>query len=453
MAVTLANLKARCRDRADMPTEAFIDDDELTRYINIAYGELWDLCISSMGVNAFLDAYEDATIATQTEYGLPSDFFKFVGLDLKVGGVWHSLARFNHADRNKYTNSTDFFVDGKPRIRYNIKKTTFNLLPAPPDGYDFKMYYIPEYTLLSSDSDELDSNLPDTYANYIVVDVAAKMLMKEESDASELKQEKQFEIARIMAGGAREFDQPEATQDNDNTLFNLKIQCRYKADMLTDTLVSDTELEHYINQSYGELQDQLVKAYGNYYLLDVYTFSTVSGQKDYDLPDDFYKLGGVDAESGGEKYYIPRYNFQERTWHENDDIHTNLGSPYFYYTLYRDKLRLLPEPNEVVTVNLWYTKRLSSLTADSDTMSSNIIKDWSEYLLLDVAVKMLNKKLINADPNVVGQISAAMQGLQSRFIAQKNRLDIMIENRDWGSPQKVARTRELKRRTLFGRWR
>jgi len=449
---TLSELITETRDRADMPTEAFIDDTELTNMINRSYHTLYDMCILAMGVESFLDGYEFDTVATQTEYGLPSSFYKFVGIDLKTSGVWHSLARYNHSDRNKYLNSTDFFVDGKPRIRYNLKKNIFNLIPAPPDGYNCKVHYVPQITELATGTDSIDSAIPESFVEYIIVDVAAKMLIKEESPADELLQEKQQIMQKIQAAGLREFDTPEASQDADNTLFNLRIQARYKADMVTDQLVTDTEIDHYINQSYGALQDILVKAYGNYYFLDSYDFDTVVDQKDYDLPTNFYKLGGVEVTAGGEKYYIPRYNFQERNWHENDDITTRMGSPYFHYSLYKDKIRLLPAPEEVLSCTIWYTKRLNALTADSDSMSSIIIQDWSEYMLIEVAIKMLTKKLINADPNSAGPIQAAIDQLQNQLMIQKARLDQIVENRDWGQTETSTDARGLARRALWGRW-
>jgi len=452
MSVTLDDIMVNARQRADMPTTAFIGDAELKNLINQSYNALYDMCLQSMGVEAFLDGYAFATVAGQTAYALPTDFSKFVGLDMQYGSTWHSLARFSHADRNKYRNATEFFVDGKPRIRYNVKRTTVDLLPTPESAQNCWLHYIPEVTPLSNTSDKIDDAIPDSFTEFIIVDVAARMLIKEESDPSALLQEKQMIMQRIMGAGAREFDQPEASQDTDNTLFNLRIQARYKTDMIGDETVSDTEIDHYINQSYGVLQDLLVTAYGNHYFLDAYQFNTSSGQKDYDLPTDFYKLGGVDITSGGQVYSLSRYNFQERNWHENDDITTKLGSPYFHYDLMQRSIRLLPEPTEVLPVTLWYTKRLSSLSADSDAMSSIIIKDWSEMLLVDVAIKMLNKKLINASAAQAQQIGAAMANLQAQLGAQKGRLKEMAEIRDWGQPARVIDAKGIRMRNIWSRW-
>lgn len=452
MSVTLDDIMIQCRDRSNMPSDDFISNTELIRLINRSYQTLYDLCLDSMGAEAFLDGYEFSTVAGQTEYSVPDNFYKFVGLDLQYSSVWHTLTKYNHADRNKYRNATEFIVDGKPRIRYNVKKSTIDLLPTPESAHSCWLGYVPQLTALSNTSDLIDAGIPDSFTEFIVTDVAARMLIKEESDPSALLQEKQMIITKISATGSREFDVPEATQDSENTLFNLRIQARYKADMLTDKLVTDTELDHYINQSYGNLQDMLVRAYGNNYFLDGYEFSTTSGQKDYDLPTDFYKLGGVDMTSSGTTYQIPKYNFQERNWYENDSIHTKLGAPYFHYQIMQNSIRFLPEPEETINVTIWYTKRLSTLNNDSDSMSSIIIKDWSEYLLLDVAIKMLTKKIINANQTQIGQLQVVIQSLNTQFLKQQQRLIEMIQIRDWGQPETVVDAEGLDRTNIWGRW-
>lgn len=448
MSVTLDDIMVQSRERALMTNSQFIEDAEQIRLINRSYEELWDILIGVQDKNRFLDGYEFSTVIDQKEYSMPDNFYQFNGIDMKVSGVWHSLARFNHSDRNKYLNSTDTIVDGKPRTRYVVKNNRIDLLPVPTNICECNVHYIGQVTPLVNSSDKINADVIDAFVEYIIVDVAAKMKSKEQSDNMDLLQEKQVIIERINLGGNYDIATPEASQDDDNTLFNLRIQARYKSDMVNDQLVSDTELDHYINQSFGELQDQLVKAYDDHYFLDGYDFDTVSGQKDYSLPSDFYKLGGVDVIEGGEVYSLSKFNFQERSFYDSSYAVVNAGAPYFKYNLIGDEIRILPEPTAAHTMKLWYTKRLSSLSNDSDSMSSVIIQDWSEFLLLDVAIKMLSKKLINsAEPQ---KVQAALGELTNQKFTQQARLLEIAQNRDWGQPCTITDVRKTS--SLYGRY-
>ena len=77
-------------------------------------------------------------------------------------------------------------------------------------------------------------------------------------------------------------------------LEQLRVACRQRADMVNSTFITDAELNSYINASYFELYDLLVQKYGNDYYVQEYYFNLVGNQSRYDLPEDFFKLLGVD---------------------------------------------------------------------------------------------------------------------------------------------------------------
>jgi len=447
MAKTLDDIRIESRNRADMTGSEFVSDDELNRYINDSLGELYDMLVQEYGVDNFLDGYEFNTVVGQSRYDLPTDFYKFAGLDLQNSGTYYSLTRFAHSDRLLYRNASDFVVDGLPKHRYRLRKMHLDVLPAPEAIHSCVLHYIPQITELVNSSDVIDSAIVESWLEFVHVDAAIKMLIKEESDVQEMLMTKQALTQRIRASAqGRDIDVPEVAPDAGETLFNLRIQARYKANMLgkgttlNSDLVSDRELTHYINNSLGELHDYLIKAYEGQYFVDSYQFATVSGQKDYNLPDDFYKLGGVDVLVGGQIFPLTNYNFQERNLYENDSITTYLGAPYFRYHIQSNSIRLLPLPDSVHTITLWYSKSHTSLTSDTDVISNVLVKEWMEFVIIDAARKMLQKVSIGAPQQQLQSIQGAIQALsvqKSEFLA---RFEQMISFRDWGKPETITDT-------------
>ena len=49
--VTLADIKLRSREMADMVNSQFVSDDELKRYINASIQELYDVLIERFGTD------------------------------------------------------------------------------------------------------------------------------------------------------------------------------------------------------------------------------------------------------------------------------------------------------------------------------------------------------------------------------------------------------------------
>ena len=189
--VTLAVLKTRARQRADMEDSEFISDSELLSYINSSYAELYDLLVAS---------YEDYhvgnpvefTISSGNTYTLPSDFYKLRAIDYKVDGSnYAAMRRFVFADRN--SNERSRTVDTE--MKYRIVGNKIYIEPSSNANGDYRIWYTPSITLLSTDSDTIDGI--NGWEEYVVVDAAIKMLNKEESDTRHLDMEKQSLMQRI----------------------------------------------------------------------------------------------------------------------------------------------------------------------------------------------------------------------------------------------------------------
>jgi hypothetical protein len=206
--VTLLSVRNQAKYRADMVSSSFVADAEWNSYIANSYKELYDLLISAYG-----NDYSVATPATfQTDgtndkYALPDGtlysaapaFYKLLGVDLQVQGgqIWQTLKPFNFAERNRYAPYGVQSLYRNTAIRYRLTGSNIWFTPLPQSGLTIQLWYIPEPTTLSADTDTFDG--VSGWEEYVIIDAAIKALQKEESDVSVLMAQKQAMISRIQA--------------------------------------------------------------------------------------------------------------------------------------------------------------------------------------------------------------------------------------------------------------
>lgn len=175
------------------------------------------------------------------------------------------------------------------------------------------------------------------------------------------------------------------------TLLELKTRARHRADMQTSQFVTDSELTDYINASIAELHDILIQSYGSDYYVNETNFNTVVNQESYDLPADFYKLRGVDAKVNNTRYLtLERYNFNERNRYEDFGVWDLNGVATIRYRLLGSKIRFTPVPDRDVAVRLFYVPMATVLVNDTDELTD--FNQYSEYVIVDAAIKMLAKE-------------------------------------------------------------
>jgi hypothetical protein len=214
------------------------------------------------------------------------------------------------------------------------------------------------------------------------------------------------------------------------TLLALRTAVRQRSDMVNDQFISDSELTSYINQSYFELYDILVQKYGdNYYVANPYSISTDGSNQLYSLPTDFYKLLGVDLalSNTADSYVTIRpFNFTDRNRYAVPNFQSFYGVTNMRYRLNGDKLWLTPTPASGQTIKVWYVPRLTTLSADGDTVDG--ISGWTEYIIVDACIKALAKQ----------ESDVTVFALQKAELIK--RIESAAENRDAGNPATVGDT-------------
>jgi len=210
--VTLSSLRTQARQRADMENSGFIKDSELNGYINSSYAELYDILVSK-----FEDYHTKTASATisgsSTSFPVPSDFYKLRGVDRLISGTeYYSLPKWNFAERNFRDRSIISNVYGHSDLSYRLITNSVEIVPTQRAAGTYRIWYVPHYTQLSLDADTLDG--VNGWEEYIVVDAAIKMLIKEESSTTALEGIKESIRQRIETMAAnRDFDQPESITD------------------------------------------------------------------------------------------------------------------------------------------------------------------------------------------------------------------------------------------------
>jgi hypothetical protein len=209
------------------------------------------------------------------------------------------------------------------------------------------------------------------------------------------------------------------------TLAELRLQARQRADMENSKLVSDSELNSYINNSIAELHDILCEAYSSDYYVKTNTFFVTTGVDSYALPSDFYILKGVDLRIDNQDFItVKPFNFNERNRYSELGAWDLAGVTNVRYRIIGNNIVFNPIPDRNAEIKLWYVPVATRLINNSDTLDD--LNAFSEYVIVDAAIKMMQK-----EESDVSVLLTQKQLLEKRI---RDRAQI----RDAGSPQSIS---------------
>lgn len=227
----------------------------------------------------------------------------------------------------------------------------------------------------------------------------------------------------------------------------IRYQAKLKADKLNSQFLTTDEWNFNINQSMFELYDILVTKYGDdYFVAAPYVFST-TGAANYSLPDGsasfqvngstapaLYKLIGVDCGvSVGNNAFVtlPRFNWIDRNKFIYPQLQANaLGVFNLSYRQMGNNLEFIPRPTAGQFIQVWYVPVMSQLLQDTDMLSFSI-SGWSEYVIVDAAIKALLKE----------ESYDQAQALQVLKASLLERIETTAANKDVGQPNTISDTR------------
>lgn len=259
-----------------------------------------------------------------------------------------------------------------------------------------------------------------------------------------------YEVAAVGAGGTSAYSESQSqvpAMNGDMTLGQIRLLAQQEADRVNSNFVTVPEWNNYINQSAFELYDLLTTVYEDYNIAEPTMFTTDGVTSQYDLPNGvdsytdqdgnsfvakpFYKLVGVDLGlDGGANAWvtIQKFDFISRNRYVYPNItSTFLGVFNLRYRIMGTKLFFIPTPSAGQTVRLWYIPRMTQLLKDTDILSG--VSGWIEYVIVDAAIKALNKE------------ESDTSALMARKQMLKQRIEESSMNRDAGSPDTISATR------------
>lgn len=270
-----------------------------------------------------------------------------------------------------------------------------------------------------------------------------------------------YQVAAVNGSGTSPFTNPLfiiPSPAGEMSLGELRLRSKQRAEREASQFVTDEEWNSYINQSYFELYDILVQAYGNeYYVAPGANFQTVGSTRFYPLPDGFltfydtslqnsfaappfYKLLGVDlALDASSQAYITlkKFQFISRNRYVYPQITTNLlGVAGMRYRIMGNQIEFIPTPQGGQVIQLWYVPRMVSMLKDTDLCDG--VSGWTEYIITDAAIKALQKE------------ESDVQILMAQKMALIDRIQSAAENRDIGEPELISDTRRYTDLYGFG---
>jgi hypothetical protein len=138
--VTLKGLRDAIRERSDFVNNDFVTDLEFNGWINASVRELYDLLLEKYGCDYYMaEQFVFLTVALQTQYLLPGDFYKLLGIEWQAsGGTAWATSAIAYLQANGPRNAGAFTVAGAATAAHKIRmradsSTTYRLTV---DGYE-----------------------------------------------------------------------------------------------------------------------------------------------------------------------------------------------------------------------------------------------------------------------------------------------------------------------------
>lgn len=217
--MSLAQMRLSSLQRADRVGTDFVTVPEVNSYISQSLFELYDLLITLYEDYYVQTPYVFLTDGSSQQYTLPADFYKLLGVDCGLGAsanAWTTIKKFDFIARNRYIypNITSTFL-GVFNMQYRLVGNTLMFIPTPSGGQQIRVWYIPKITQPLQDTDVIDGI--SGWTEYIITDVAIKILQKEESDVQVFEVQKQQLLKRIEDSAMnRDAGQPDTISDTRN---------------------------------------------------------------------------------------------------------------------------------------------------------------------------------------------------------------------------------------------
>lgn len=196
----------------------------------------------------------------------------------------------------------------------------------------------------------------------------------------------------------------------------------------TTTDVADAKLTRHVNSAYRDIATK----YPHYKSRKLCSFPTVDGTMDYGLPSDCGAVLRVwDATSSA------RIHKRGDAWYaDNLDVYTEEDAPQFYVR-YRTFVRLIPTPDAVYTIMLYYRESITDLSDDTD--EPVIPLDW------DIGIKLLARWYYYDEHGDIPKAEYALRAYRNWLEDKPSQMEEETRDQDKGVEMPTLNSRRRKR--------
>lgn len=241
----------------------------------------------------------------------------------------------------------------------------------------------------------------------------------------------------------------------------LRYFSQLESDQLNANFLTQDEWNFNINRSSDELYDLLVTKYGEDYFQAPPLLIPLTGLSSYPIPDGsnypingvnspaLYKLSGIDANVSGaapgpNAGWVP---LSRANWSDRDRYTTFPGQAGALNNIYQMSYRQMGNSlfifptNSNQLIQLWYVPIRPQMLLDTDMLPFSI-SGWSEYVIVDAAMKAARKE---ESWDLVNVLKADKSALLER-------IETTAANRDVGQPNTISNVRATMGDPGFSNW-
>lgn len=183
------------------------------------------------------------------------------------------------------------------------------------------------------------------------------------------------------------------------TLTVLTADVRSRVDRVGSAFISDSEIKNWLNEGLGELWD-IITSTNQDYAIESDDVSMVAGTDTYDLSSfdpEILRIRGVTLTIDSLRYTLGPCSIRERD-HDPTVLYPYVYLPDYYgqgsaphnspyrYRLEADDLIITPEPQEAGTITIYYTPKVTVLSAGGDTTDACLEPHWLPYAVYHACV-------------------------------------------------------------------
>lgn len=219
--MTRGELKTLIKAEAKILNDSWITPTELNYWINASLRHVYNLLVTCFGNDMGVE--ENITLTDGTsDYYLPDDLHVLLASHVITSDDPHSAIPMDSiTPREQYEYEIHSGSHGQHYSQYKymlVGRDKIRVLPSSfSSGDTLRIFYIPRFSRLDDDGDDIHYAYPDYWEDYVINDVVARSLAKEGVDNSQYIMRREQIKEEINAEG--EFRDINSSDDTIDTFY------------------------------------------------------------------------------------------------------------------------------------------------------------------------------------------------------------------------------------------